>query len=172
MIFIIGGKAGSGKSELAKIIKKHYEKKGKKSVITEYSKYLKLYAKEMINWDYKEPKPRKFLQDIGQYVRKDIDNKFLIDRMKQDILVYQKYFDVIIISDARFIDELEDIRNEYPDTYTIHLINNSENNLNVKEKNHISELALDNYMGFDYTIRINTIEELNKEIEIVLEVIK
>ena len=171
-IFIIGGKSGSGKTPLAKMIKDYYDKENKKSVITEYSKYLKLFAKEMVNWDFKEPKPRKFLQDMGMFIRKNIDPLFLINRMQEDLLVYEKYYDNVIISDARFIDELEVIKNKYPDTYTIHLINTNDNSLSESEKNHISEVSLDDYLDADYTIEISSIKELESEIETILEEVK
>ena len=38
-LFVIGGKSGSGKSALAKLIKEHYNKLGEKTIITEFSKY-------------------------------------------------------------------------------------------------------------------------------------
>lgn len=170
-IFIIGGKSGCGKTKLAQMIKDFYDKQGKKSVITEFSKYIKLFAKEMVNWDYNEPKPRKFLQDMGMFIRKNIDNNFLINRMKQDLLVYEKYYDNVIISDARFIDEIESIKKDNPNTYTIHLINEKENNLSNDEKNHISETSLDDYIA-DYNIEINSLEELQVEIENILEEVK
>ena len=40
-LFVIGGKSGSGKSALAKLIKEHYNKLEEKTIITEFSKYLK-----------------------------------------------------------------------------------------------------------------------------------
>ena len=61
-IFLIAGKAESGKAEVAKMIKEYYIYQRKDAVITEYSKYLKEYAKEMTDWDgLKVNKPRKFL---------------------------------------------------------------------------------------------------------------
>ena len=171
-IFIIGGKAGSGKNLIAKMIKDYYDEIGNKSVITEYSKYLKLFAKEMINWNYEPPKPRKFLQDLGMEIRSDIDANFLINRMKQDLLVYERYFDNVIISDARFIEELEDIKKSYENVYTIHLISHIDNNLKEEKKNHISELSLDYYHTADYNIDINNLEELQNEVKKILEEVK
>ena len=170
-IFIIGGKSGSGKTNLAKMLKDYYDKQGEKSVITEYSKYIKIFAKEMIGWDGNDPKPRKFLQDMGMFIRKNIDSNFLIDRMKQDLLIYEKYFDNVIISDARFIDEIESIKKDNPNTYTIHLINTNENSLSEEEKNHISEVSLDDYVA-DYNIEISSLEELQVEMENILEEVK
>ena len=40
-IFVIAGKSGSGKNTTAKLIKKYYDTKGQKTIITEFSKYLK-----------------------------------------------------------------------------------------------------------------------------------
>ena len=80
-IFLIGGKSGSGKGEVAKLIKEYYIYKLEESVITEYSKYLKLYATELTDWDGNPvTKPRKYLQSIGDVAR-GIDSKFLINRM-------------------------------------------------------------------------------------------
>ena len=36
----------------------------------------------------------------------------LINRIKEDIKVYEYFFDVIIISDARFKSEIENIKNK------------------------------------------------------------
>ena len=50
-IFVVGGKAGSGKGEVARFIKEFYIYKLESCVITEYSKYLKNFATEMTEWD-------------------------------------------------------------------------------------------------------------------------
>ena len=47
-IFVVGGKSGSGKNEVAKMIEEFYTYKLKKCVVTEFSKYIKLFAKELI----------------------------------------------------------------------------------------------------------------------------
>ena len=171
-IFIIGGKSGSGKTYLASLIKEYYDLEGDKSIVTEYSKYIKLYAKEMINWDYSEPKPRKFLQEMGEMIREKIDDKFIINRMIEEINIYKRFYQNIIISDARYIDEFETIKEKYPDTYTIHLLTNKRNKLTREEKNHISETSLDNYDKSDYTIKNNNLDELKKEIKEILEEIE
>ena len=45
-IFLVAGSAGSGKGEVAKLIKEYYIYKLENCVITEYSKYLKLFVEE------------------------------------------------------------------------------------------------------------------------------
>ena len=51
-IFVVGGKSGSGKNEVAKMIEEFYIYKLKKCVTTEFSKYIKLFAnmKSTINF--------------------------------------------------------------------------------------------------------------------------
>ena len=113
-IIILTGKAQSGKSLTANIIKKNLEKQNKKTVIISYAKYLKDYAKEITNWNGNEKtKPREFLQQIGvELIKNQIDENMLINRIKEDIKVYEYFFDVIIISDARFKSEIENIKNK------------------------------------------------------------
>ena len=85
-LFVIGGKSGSGKSTLAKMIKEHYNKLGEKTIITEFSKYLKLYAYEMISWPWDlEHKPRLFLQNMGEKVRREFGYDFFIKRIRRKL---------------------------------------------------------------------------------------
>ena len=82
-IFVIAGKSGSGKNTTAKLIKKYYDTKGQKTIITEFSKYLKMYAYEFLGSYDESNKPRKFLQKLGDEVRK-INNvyQFINSRRK------------------------------------------------------------------------------------------
>ena len=72
-IYLVAGKSGSGKGEVAKIINEYYLSLNQKPIITSFSKYIKMYAKEIIGWDGNEPKPRKFLQDLGVTIKENMD---------------------------------------------------------------------------------------------------
>ena len=170
--FIIGGKAGAGKSTLATLIKEYYDIKGEKSIITEYSKYVKLLAGEMIGWDKSKKKPRAFLQDLGQDMRKLLGPNVFIDRMKEDITIFQKYYDNVIICDARLIPELTLMKTKYPRCYTIHLLNDKENDLSESERKHVTETEFDNYEYFDFRIKNRNIKQLRQEIYSILEKIE
>ncbi len=171
-LFIIGGKANVGKNTLAKYIKEYYDKNNEKSIITEYSKYIKLISNEMIDWIDKKNKPRKFLQDLGEEYRKIIDPYVFINRMKEDILVLQKYYQNIIICDARLIPELTLMKTKYSNCYTIHLISNKDNKLSFEEKNHITETELENYKDFDYELCNDNFDKLKEELYKILDNIK
>ena len=154
-IFLIAGKAGSGKKEVAKIIKEFFIYQKQETVITSFSKYLKMYAEELINWDRNEAnKPRKFLQDLGVTIRKDLDMpNYFTDRMKQDIKVYEKFADICVIDDVRLPGEIEYIKNSYPDVTSMLVINQfSDSKLSIEEQIHSTETALENYDKFDYTL--------------------
>ena len=165
--YLLAGKAGSGKNEAAKYIKKIYEENGKKACITEVSKYLKTFAKEILEWDgTPENKPRTFLQESGYTIRHDIfDGEFLINRTLEDALVYERYVDALIISDIRLPKEVE-IFKEKLNAVSIKVINEfSNNNLTDEEKKHETEVALDNYDKFDYIIVNDSIDNLKNEIK-------
>jgi len=167
-IFIISGKARSGKTETAKIIENYY--KEKKCITISFAYYLKDYVKRITNWDgSEETKPRELLQQLGiELIKNKIDNKLLINRILEDIEVFSYFYDIIIISDARLVDEIESIKNKYKNSISIRIIRNEENNLTENEKKHITETDLDYYKNFDYVITNNYYEELVNDIYNVL----
>lgn len=172
-IFLISGKARSGKHTVANIIKEYYEKLNKKSAITIYAKYIKQYAKDYFNWDGREEtKPRELLQQLGTDIIKSKlgMEDFQVRRMIEDIKVLSYYFDVIIIPDARFIEEIEEIKNNFNNVYSIRVNRiDYENNLTNEEQHHPTEVALDNYNKFDYVVDNITIDNLKLEINNILK---
>ena len=171
-IIILSGKARSGKDEVADIILNYY--KDKKIKKLSYAYYLKQYVKDISNWDgSEETKPRELLQFIGiDLLKNKIDNKLLIRRMLEDILVFSYFYDIIVITDARLIDEVEDIKGKYLDSISIRVNRNMDNKLTNSEKNHITEIGLDNY-NFDYVIDNNdNYDDLVNKVNNILEEIK
>lgn len=170
-IFILSGKAESGKSVVADIIKNYYLEHDIKAVVISYASYLKEYAKEVLGWDgSEESKPRDFLQQLGvELIKNQIDSNMLIKRIKEDVMVYSYFFDVIVISDARFIDEIEVIKNNFSNVSVIHILG-KDNSLTFEQKNHSTETGLDDYSEYDFVINNDgSREELKKK---VFEVLK
>ena len=165
-VYIIAGKAGSGKNTTANYIKKCYEEKDKTVVITEISKYLKSFAYEVKNWDgERETKPRSFLQETGSLIRHELFNEdFFINRLLEDLKVYERLVDVVAIADARFPNEINKIKEAY-DATSINVINNfSQTELTSEQNKHESETALDDFDGYDYTLINTTFEGLEKDV--------
>ena len=125
-IFILSGKAKSGKNMVADIIEAYYT--DKKCIQLSYAYYLKQYIKKITNWDgSEENKPRDLLQSLGIDLIKKIDQKLLIRRVMEDIKVYSYFYDVIIVTDARLIEEIEEPKRIF-NCITVR-INKDDNNL-------------------------------------------
>lgn len=172
-IFIVSGKANCGKDTSCEIINNYVMLKELTSVNLQFSSYIKMYAKVISGWDGSEDtKPRTLLQQIGTSVIRDkIDNEFFIKRIIGDIKVYSYFCDVITISDARMPEEIDSISKEFDNVIKVRIERpNFENNLNEKERKHITETALDNYNNYDYVIvNDGTLEELSNKLKNMLD---
>ncbi len=161
-IYLITGKAGSGKNHLANILKEKLDN----SVITSLSKYIKIIAIELGKWDGNDDnKPREFLQTTGDLMRAE-DVNFLTKRIVDDIKIYKKLgIENVIISDVRLINEIEYLKKTNYNIITIRVNSNTSNRvLTDSEKNHITEIELDNYNDFDYIIDNNNMNNIIDEI--------
>ena len=162
-IFLVGGKAGSGKNTVSKLIKEYYIYQHQKVVITGFTKYLKNFAQELTAWDGNpNTKPRTYLQELGHKVR-NLDKEFLINYMLDDLVIYEEYVDVVVISDVRMPLEIERIKEEKENVYSIYVENQfSPSILSLEEQSDITETALENFEDFDFVIA-NDEEEILKD---------
>ena len=169
-IFLVAGSAGSGKGEVAKLIKEYYIYKLENCVITEYSKYLKGFAKELTDWDGNpNTKPRKYLQELGDKIRK-LDSKYFINNMIDDMKIYEELADNVVVSDVRFPDEIEDIKLNFDNVYAIYVENQfAPSKLTIEEQSHRTETALESYNEFDYILANDTMELLKDKVFKYLE---
>ena len=169
IIFILSGKAKSGKNEVASIIEEYFQKEN--CIQVAYAYYLKDYLKRMNNYnELEKDKYRSLLQEFGsEFLVKHINQNFLINRVMEDIEVFSYFYNVIIVSDARLVDEIDVPKNKLNKVITIRILSSSSNGLTEEEQNHITETGLDSYSKFDYIIENNgTREELkNKTIDIL-----
>ena len=169
-IIILSGKAQSGKNECVEIIKDYYNDKGKKCIIISYASYLKEYAKNVLGWDGSDPKPRDFLQQVGvELIKNKINPRLLIERIIDDIKVYSYFFDVIVVSDARFVSEIVDVKDNFSNVSVIH-INGRDNSLTLEQKNHSTETGLDDFDNYDFIINnIGSKHELRSSVYEILD---
>lgn len=169
-IFLIAGKSGSGKGEIAKIIKEYYIYKLENCVITEYSKYLKSFAKELTDWDGNvNTKPRGYLQQLGDKIR-NVDSKYFINNMIDDLKIYETLTQNVVISDVRFPEEIDEIKLNFDNVYSIYVENQfSVSKLTIEEQSHPTETALENYDDFDYILANDNKENLKDKIFKYLE---
>ena len=172
-IFLIAGRAGSGKNEVAKLIKEYYIYKLEECAITSYSKYIKNFALELTNWDGTESnKPRDFMQRLGDDMRKN-DPNFLVSNMIKDITIYQKYVENVVISDVRMPNEIEEIKNSFDNVYSFYIVNQfGSSKLTIEQQSHITEVALEDYPDFDYIIANDDLSRLKEKVFAILDKVK
>ena len=165
-IYIMCGKAKHGKDTFSAYLKNVYEKNDKKIIVTQLSKYIKYYAREMTGWDLsEETKPRELLQQLGTGVIREYLKKedLFINRMIEDIEVFSCFYDAIIISDVRLKKEINDLRKVFPDLICVHVNRpNFDNGLTPEQKNHKTEIDLDDFTDFDVEIENTTLELLEE----------
>ena len=168
-IYLISGKARHGKDTFSGYLKEAYEKNNKKVIVTQLSKYIKYYAREMTGWDLsEETKPREFLQQLGtDVIRVNLDkNDLFINRMKDDIEIFSYFYDAIIISDVRFKAEIDGLRSSFPELIAVNVFRpNFDNGLTEEQKKHKTEIDLDDYDKFDVKIINTTLEKLQEDAE-------
>lgn len=173
-IFLLAGKAGSGKDLLGRYMKNEYNFMGHNACILHITTPLYEYAKNYFSWngDMRE-KPREFLQEMGIEVIRNTLHKetFLVDRLCEDIDILKHYFDVFIITDGRLVSEFNLLKERFPEIKIIHVIReNYDNKLTLKEKEHITETDMENYKDYDYVVRNTTKEELYKEADKIMDI--
>lgn len=166
LIFVLSGKAKSGKNLLADKIENYY--KNKRCIQISYAFYLKNYVKNIYGWSgSEEDKPRELLQKIGiDLIKNKIDSNLLIRRVCEDIKVYGYFYDIIIITDARLKDEIETPKRLFNNVVTIRIDSiYYDKKMTIEQMNHITETNLDNYDKFDYIINdFDKLEEILSKI--------
>lgn len=166
LIFVLSGKAKSGKNLIADKIENYY--KNKKCIQISYAFYLKNYVKNIYGWSgSEEDKPRELLQKIGiDLIKNKIDSNLLIRRVCEDIKVYSYFYDIIIITDARLKDEIEIPKRLFNNVVTIRIDSiYYDKKMTIEQMNHITETNLDNYDKFDYIINdFDKLEEILSKI--------
>ena len=168
-VILIGGKARSGKDTTADFIIENLN--DKKTCRIQVGQYPKYYAMKYFGWDgSEETKPRDLLNKLAtEIIREKIDPEFHVKRLVEDIKVLSYFYDTFIVSDVRFPIEIEKVREAFEDVVAIKMFRDSDE-LSDEQKSHVSELALDNYEGFDFIIDNNgTLEDLKEKVKEILK---
>ena len=172
-IFLIAGKAGSGKNVVAKLIKEYYIYKVEECAITSYSKYIKNFALELTDWDGTDAnKPRDFMQHLGDVMR-ELDEDFLVSNMIKDITIYQKYVENLVIINNVMSLYSERIKNSFENVYAFYIVNQfGSSKLTIEQQSHITEVALEDYPDFDYIIANDDLSKLKEKVFAILDKVK
>ena len=116
-IFILGGKARQGKDTICEYIKDYY--KDLKCLYLPNNYYMRDYAKRISGWDGEDAtKPRELINELADLGRSK-NETFYLNRTLEDIEIFSYYFDIIIISDARYYYEMTIPKKRFASVYTI-----------------------------------------------------
>lgn len=155
-LYVIGGKAKSGKNTFGKLLREELKEYGYKPCVMHLTTPLYSYAENYFEWnEQSDEKPREFLQKMGiEIIKEKLGKKtFLLDRLAEDIEILSEFFDTFIIVDARLKKEFDYLKSKYNNVVTIKLERENHNNdLTETEQQHITENDLDNYEEFDYVV--------------------
>lgn len=165
-LYLISGKARHGKDTFSGYLNDVYKENGKKVIVTQLSKYIKYYAREMTGWNLtEEDKPRELLQTLGTSIIREKLGKddLFIKRMIDDIEIFSCFYDAVIISDVRLKKEIDDLREVFPNLISINIFRpNFDNGLTPEQKRHKTEIDLDDYDKFNEQVINTTLEELKE----------
>lgn len=171
-IYLLAGKAGSGKDLMGRYMKTQYDFAGHNACILHITTPLYEYAKNYFSWNGDMAnKPREFLQEMGiEIIQKKLGKKyFLLDRLCEDIDILKNFFDVFIIADGRLLFEFEELKRRFPDIKIIHVIReNFDNKLSEEEKKHVTETEMEEYKDYDYIVRNTSKERLFSEADKIM----
>ena len=147
MIITISGKARHGKDTCADILKVLLEKRGLRVAITRYSDHIKRMYSTYFGWDgEKTEEARTFLQWLGTEHIRATDPNFHVRRTFEDCEILKDSFDIFLIPDARF-------ENELVGDFNIKVVQTDyKSELTEAQQLHESETALDNFKDFDFIV--------------------
>lgn len=166
-IVCISGKAEHGKDLTATIIKEKLESKGSKVLIIRYADLLKYIAKQYFGWDgNKDEKGRTLLQYLGTEIVRTRKPEYWVNFVKEFIKLFEDEWEYILIPDSRFPNEMDCWKIDGWDITALRVIRlGYENHLTPEQRQHPSEIALDDY-NFDYYLKSEDgIGNLSKEVD-------
>lgn len=166
-IICLSGKAGAGKDTAALCMKNLLEDKHRCVLITHYADLLKYICKSFFGWDgKKDENGRSLLQKVGTGAVRSRNPDYWVDFLIGIFDMFGERWDYVLIPDCRFPNEVSRLIDCSFDVVTVNVIRaGTFSVLTGKQKNHISENAMDTF-AFDYTINnYGTIEDLKNEIE-------
>ena len=146
-IIIISGHAGSGKDTAAATMKDILDGVGRRTLIIHYADLLKFTLKEFYGWNgEKDAYGRELLQRVGtDVVRKNYPD-YWVDYITFMLGMLDLPYHYVMIPDARFPNEIELVKNMFPDTKHLRVIRPEiEKQTGADWRRHPSETELDGY---------------------------
>jgi hypothetical protein len=142
----ISAKARHGKDTAAEILKYYLETMNKKVLIIHYADLLKFICTKFFGWDgNKDEKGRTILQYIGTDVVGKKNPAYWVDWVVGFLKMFEDEWDYVLIPDCRYPVEMARMEDAF-DTSILRVERpNFDNGLTPEQKQHPSEVDMDNY---------------------------
>ena len=142
----ISAKARHGKDTAAELLKEYLEAKGQRVLIIHYADLLKYICKQFFGWDgVKDEKGRTLLQYIGTDVVGAKNPAYWAEFVVGFLKMFENKWDYVLIPDCRYPIEVATVERAF-DTVVLRVERpNFDNGLTEAQKNHPSEVDMDNY---------------------------
>jgi len=168
-VVCISAKARNGKDAMASALKYYFEKNNKRVLIYHHGDYVKYICTQYFGWNgIKDEIGRTLLQHVGTDIVRKKNPDYWVNTALAFFDIFDTEYDYVLIADCRFFNEIEKYKKSKYKTTSIRInrLNNDgtlfDNGLTGKQKQHPSEISLDEYV-FDRTFDIPTgIENVNK----------
>jgi hypothetical protein len=169
MVYLVSGKARSGKDTFAHELIQVGAEAGKVGVIIHVADYLKYLATTYFNWNGdKDEAGRSLLQGLGTEGR-SLDDDYWINITVSAIQLLAKTFDFVVIPDIRYKNEIY-VPEEFFDTCSIRIEGNIDNGLTADQLQHASEIDVDDYGRWDFIVHNDgTFGDLRAEAKRIFE---
>ena len=145
-VITISAPAQHGKDTMANFLLDYLESNNRTVIIIHYADYLKFICRQYYGWDGKKDESgRQILQQVGTEKARANNPNIWVNVIKEFLRGFGADYDYVIIPDARFPNEIDEIKAEFA-TVSIKLNRiEFESNLTEEQKQHSSETALDRY---------------------------
>ncbi len=169
-IILLSGKAFSGKDSTANILKEKLENQGKKVLIAHYGDLVKYTCKTFFNWNgEKDEQGRTILQEVGTDKIRTKHPNFWVDYIRDLLSIFEDKWDYVLIPDTRFPNEIDVMKNTFKDVISLRVVRtNFISPLTEEQRNHRSEIALDDY-PFDYYFIADDLKTLERKVDNLLK---
>lgn len=167
---LISGKAQHGKDTSARFLTEYLTSYGKKVVVAHYADLLKYICKMFFEWNgEKDVYGRSLLQQVGTDCIRKNDPDYWVRFIVDVVSMFPFQWDYVIVPDTRFPNEVDYVRRS--GFKTIHIRINRpapfDNGLTEEQKNHSSEVALDNSKPEYCITNDGNLYDLKNKIEVI-----
>ncbi len=165
-VICISAKARHGKDTAAEMIKYYLECKGQRVLVTHFADLLKFICTKFFNWNgLKDEAGRTLLQYIGTDVVGTKNPAYWAEFIVSILRMFENEWDYVLIPDCRYPIEVETVRKSFETCILRVERPNFDNGLTVTQKNHPSEVDMDNYAFDAILYNDGTLDDFIEKIE-------